>query len=264
MTMRILITVVLFVVGFAACKGGGSAGGPQATPSPQASPGAEELADLKALLFADQSLEELLDMVEPTHTPPPNDPLTLFASSASSSRNNNAEDARKYLQQVLSQPDTETRIQLWAWKGLRKLGDRPPENVADKVQGVVCELHNEAGVGTLAAYADGRARWIGGQGAAIVWEVPGSDAGIEARIRKLLKAAEPLVKSAPLSDTHQKEEPKLDHFRVSILTYNGIRMVEVFGPEIERSQPIAQVLTSSVDLLDALSKKSEETKKEQK
>jgi hypothetical protein len=219
---------------------------------------------LKNLFFADQSLEELLSMVEATQTPPPNDPLALFGSSVAASRANKADEARKHLQQVLALPETESRIQLWAWKGLRKLGEQPPANVADKVQGVVCELHNEAGVGTLAAYADGRARWLGGQGAAVVWEVPGADAEIDAQIKTLLKTAEPLVKAAPLSDSHQTPEPNIEHFRVSILTYRGIRTVEVYGPSIEQGQPIAAVLVASVNLLDLLNQKSAEMESKQK
>jgi hypothetical protein len=52
----------------------------------------------------------------------------------------------------------------------------------------------------------------------------------------------------------------LDHFRVSILTFSGIRVVEVFGPEIDEGHPVANVLATSVKLLDALAKKSEKPK----
>jgi hypothetical protein len=92
-----------------------------------------------------------------------------------------------------------------------------------------------------------------------VWEVPGSDARISALITKLLKAAEPLVKAAPLSDTHRTPEPEIENFRVSILTYSGIRTVEVYGPSIEQNQPIAALLEASVNLLAELTRKSAET-----
>ena len=266
MTTRIVTIaagLALIIGALFSCAPDRASVGPNATATPQPSPGAADLAALKALFFADQSLEELLDMVEPTQTPPPNDPLTLFGSSLAASRANKTDEAKNHLKQALAVPDTETRIQLWAWKGLRMLGELPPPDVADKVQGVVCELHNEAGVGTLAAYADGRARWLGGKGAAIVWEVPGKDSEVSAHITKLLKAAEPLVKSAPLSDTHRTPEPEIDNFRVSILTHSGIRTVEVYGPSIERSQPIAAVLEASVNLLDLLTRKSAEMESKQ-
>jgi hypothetical protein len=262
-----MIIAIGLALAILSCKGSArdqSAGGPQGTPTPPANADAQALADVKALLFADQPLEQLVNMIEPAETPKPNDPVSLFTASVAASGKNNTDDARKYLHQVLGLPENESRIQLWAWNGLRKLGERPPADVGDKVQGVVCELHNEAGVGTLAAYADGRARWIGGKGAAIVWEVPGDDAAIDNQIRKLLKAAEPLVKTAPLSDTHQTDEPKMEYFRVSILTFNGVRVVEAYGPTIEQSQPIGVVLVNSVNLLDMLTKKSEEMEKKQK
>ena len=265
MTTRIVIITTGFLLVFGmsvSCSRDRSAGGPGATP--QSSPGAADLAALKALFFADQSLEELLDMVEPTQTPPPNDPLSLFKSSVAASRANKTDEAKNHLKQALALPDTESRIGLWAWKGLRKLGEQPPADVADQIQGVVCELHNEAGVGTLAAYADGRARWIGSGGNALVWEVPGSDAQINDLITKLLTAAEPLVDAAPVSETHRTPEPNVDHFRVSILTYRGIRTVEVYGPSIEQSQPIGEVLVASVNLLDALTRKSAEAESKQK
>lgn len=238
-----------------------SAGAPEGAATAQPSPGSEAMTDLKNLLFADQSLEELLSMVESTQPAPANDPIALFASAVAAAKNNRTAEAKDHLKQVLALRETESRIQLWAWKGLRKLGEQPPANIADTVQGVVCELHNEAGVGTLAAYADGRARWLGGKGAAVVWEVPGADAGIDTHIKKLLKAAEPLAKGASLSETHQTPEPKIEHFRVSILTYSGIRTVEVYGPSIEQDQPIAAVLVASVNLLDLLQKKSPETER---
>jgi hypothetical protein len=266
MTTRILIIVAGLVLAVGAVlvvlkiRGGRSTSG-GATGTATSQPGAdpEAMADLKNLLFADQSLDELLSMFEPTQTPLPNDPMSLFASSVAASRANKTDEAKNQLKHALALPGTESRIQLWAWKGLRELGEPPPEDVADKVQGVVCELHNEAGVGTLAAYADGRARWLSSQGAGVVWEVPGSDATISALITKLLKAAEPLVKAAPLSDTHRTPEPEIENFRVSILTYSGIRTVEVYGPSIEQNQPIAALLEASVNLLAELTRKSAET-----
>ena len=267
MTTRILTIaagLALVIGAVVSCSRDRSAGGPNATASPESTLDPQTKADLKNLLFADQSLEEILSMYEPPQSPPPNDPYTLFASSLTASRNNNAAEARDHLKQILALPEHETRVQLWAWKALRTVGEQPPPDVGDKVQGVVCELHNEAGVGTLAAYTDGRARWFDGQGAVIMYELPGGDAQISSLITKIVKAAEPLAKGAPLSDKHQTTEPEMEHFRVSILTYNGIRIVDVYGPTIEESNPIAAVLDTSGKLVDALARKSAETESKQK
>ena len=264
MTTRILTIaagLALVLAAFVSCARDRSTAGPNATASPEPTLDAQTTADLKNLLYADQSLEELLAISEPPQSPPPNDPYVLFASSVKAS---STDEARDHLKQVLALADPETRIQLWAWKALRRLGEQPPRDVADKVQGVVCELHNEAGVGTLAVYRDGRARWFGGKGKVILYETPGADAEITGIITTLLKAAEPLVKAAPLSDKHQTSEPEMEHFRVTILTYNGLHIVDMYGPSIDESHPIGDVLDATGKLVDALGRKSRESENKQK
>lgn len=221
------------------------------TASPSAS------GDFKALFFADQSLQQVSEMAKPTGPAGPNDPWPLFAAALAASRQGNVDQAKNDLKKILDIPDGESRVQLWAWRALRDLGEKPPAEIADQIQGVVCELHNEAGVGTIAAYVDGRARWHGGPDKMTVWDAAGTDAAIDRQIYDLLKAAEPLVNGAPLSNDHKTPEPAAEHFRVSILTFGGIRTIEVYGPEIVEDHPVAPVLLNSVKLLDALGKKGE-------
>lgn len=264
MKTRVLLTLVGFLLAFLAwhlfIKTNPSAQSPvgaQAKPTPRPAASPTTFGDFKVLFFADQSLEEITRNVETTSPAPADDPWSLFASALAEARKGKVEEAKKDLERVLIIPDGESRIRLWAWKALRELGERPPANVTDKVHGIVCELHNEAGVGTIAAYSDGRARWLGGQGKVTVWEAPGSDAEISTLIRNLLKAAAPLVKTTSASDRHKSSEPKLNYFRVSILTYGGIHIVDVSGQEIDEKHPVAPVFMASVNLLDALLKRSD-------
>ena len=248
-----LCAVMILVLACLACNSKPGANNAKGNATPGSSPSAS--GDFKALFFADQSLQQISEMAKPTAPAGPNDPWSLFASALAASRQGNTDQAKKDLKKILDIPDGESRVQLWAWKALRDLGERPPADIADPIQGVVCELHNDAGVGTMAAYVDGRARWHGGQDKMIVWDAAGTDAGIDRHIYDLLKAAEPLVKGAPLSNEHKTPEPEAEHFRVSILTFAGIRTVEVFGPDIVEKHPVAPVLLNSVKLLDALGKK---------
>jgi tetratricopeptide (TPR) repeat protein len=235
---------------------------PQSTPTPDSS--AAFYAEVKDLLFADQLLQEVLKRMEKRPSEgEANNPFSLWASSLAASQKGQLEEAKKYLKQALAIPDTESRVRLWTWKALRDLGERPAPKVAAEVQGVICELHNEAGVGTIAAYSDGRARWIGGQGAMTVWELPGTDLELNDRIRELLKSAEPLIRTVPATEKHKTPEPTLDHFRVSILTYGGIHTVEVFGPEIYEGHRMAPTLLASVKLLNTLQQKADEAEKQQ-
>ena len=255
----------------------------QAQPTPDAS--AASYAELKALLFADRSLEEVLRDIESKkevlkHPPPfanqslkealkhiekhpPSDPSSLWASSLAASQKGQLEEAKKYLKQVLA-TETESRVRLLTWKALRDLGERPSPKVAAEVQGVVCELHNEAGVGTLAAYSDGRVRWIGGQGAMTIWESPGADPELSVVIREFLKSVKPLIQTTPVADKHKTPEPEMEYFRVSILTYGGIHTVEVFGPEITEGHRMAPVLITSTKLLNTLKQKADEAEEAQK
>jgi hypothetical protein len=234
-----------------------SSGGAQAKPTPRPAASSTTFGDIKVLFFADQSLEEIVQKVETTSKAPADEPWSLFASALAESRKGRVEEAKRDLKRVLTIPGGESRIRLWTWKALREFGERPPANVVDEVHGVVCELHNEAGVGTIAAYSDGRARWLGGQGKVTVWEAPGSNAEVSALISNLLKSAEPLVKTTLASDRHKSSEPELNYFRVSILTYGGIHIVDVFGPEIDEKHPIAPVFIGSVNLLETLLKISD-------
>jgi hypothetical protein len=86
---------------------------------------------------------------------------------------------------------------------------------------------------------------------------------LDNRIREFLKSAEPLIRTAPATEKHKTPEPKLDHFRVSILTYGGIHTVEVFGPEIHEGHRMAPTLLASLKLLNTLQLKADEAEKQQ-
>jgi hypothetical protein len=210
-------------------------------------------AALKELLFADLSLEELMAKSRPSESGQYEGPWRNFALALSDQKLGKTGEAKKELKQVLATPDPETRLLLSAWTALRALGERPAAE-ADKVQGVVVELHNEAGVGTLAAYADGRARWLGGQGAVIGWEAPGSDREVDSLIAELLKAAGPLVKRGPPVERHKSAEVAMNYVRVSVLTFGGIHVTELYGPDVdkEKGRFAAATLMAGLNLLNAL------------
>ena len=208
---------------------------------------------LRELLFADDPLAKTAELGR-GEKPAADSPFRGFAAAQAQLRAGKVEEAKKELRPLLTNP--ETRIQLWAWRALRELGEKPDPQTAARVQGVVCELSNEAGVGTIAVYADGRARWLGGQGAVTVWEAPGKDAGIDQGIRKLLGTGAPLVQSAPARDQHVEAALAKDHFRVSVLTFGGVHVVEAFGPDIDEAHALAPALLASTPVIQALARKT--------
>jgi len=217
---------------------------------------------LKSLLFSDESLEELLAHTDKSSTGLEADPWLGFSQAVSHKKDGKTEEAKKDLRRVLSMPDPETRVLLSAWTALRALGERPRPEDADVVQGVVFELHNEAGIGTVAAYRDGRARFFGGKGAASFWEAPHSDKEMDALIEKFLKQAEPFVKKAPAVEKHNSVAVPLDHIRVTVLTFGGLHITDVYGPAIEDERHFAgPILMTSVELLNILTDKGVEKDK---
>lgn len=67
------------------------------------------------------------------------------------------------------------------------------------VQGVILDVPLEGGIDTLAAYADGTARYINHSGRTIIWEVPDPDHRMRPLVDALLAAAAPV----PLPVTRQ-------------------------------------------------------------
>ncbi len=207
--------------------------------------------DFKGLFFADQSLAELAKTLQGSKS----EPWSLFTSAFASWQENDLEETKESLRKILAIPGSESRVQLLTWRSLRALGERPAAQVASEVQGVICELHNEAGVGTIAAYTDGSARYLGGKGRITIWDASDSDAHIESLIKGILRSSEFLVRDTRPQETHQSPEPPINHFRVSVLTFGGVHVKEVFGPDINEDHSLAPLLLGSVDILEALSAK---------
>lgn len=217
---------------------------------PKMSP--EEIAHIKNLLFADTPLVEFLRGPKAKDPDPGGGPGRLLEQAVEDMRRGRPAEARRKLKQVLSLPDVETRALLLTWNTLRELGERPPPGEAGKVRGVVMELHNEAGVGTVAAYADGSVRWIGGQGKVTILELRITDAEIGPFVRDFHKAAEPIVKRATATERHRPGEPPFEHFRVSVLTYGGIHVVELYGPGVDDQHFAGPLLLAGGRLVEAV------------
>ena len=234
----------VLVLNALACGGQAQTNSPAPTNKPAPTPSAdittlvfpslppEEIAHIKNLVFADTPLREFLRDLKRREPDTQEEPGRSLHGAAEDIERGRPAEAKRKLKQVLAMPVVETRMRLLVWNTLRGLGERPPAESARQVQGVVCELHNEAGVGTLAVYADGGVRWIGGQGKVSVIDLPGEDADLDSLVRDMLKAGEPLVKMFPAGERRRPGEPPLEHFRITVLTYGGIHVNEVYGPGV--------------------------------
>lgn len=184
-----------------------------AKPTATATPDFDEY---KKLIFADQTLEEFVTV----H----NLAGDRFAEAYQYLKAGKTNDTKRCLKEILSNPEAEVREKLLAWRALRALGEKPPANVADQVQGVVMEVPIDNAIDTLAAYADGRARYVNGNGVGVILWDSTDESSVTTQAKKLIKAAEPLVENAPVYDQHLPAKNSV--IRLSILTYGGIHVRE--------------------------------------
>jgi hypothetical protein len=218
------------VIGLAAAPARAADGG--ASP-----PAPEAVARERDLVFADQPLDQLLKEVKVA----PDDRLWgALAEAESRARAGKRQDARRALERVLAMNVEKTRMLLVTWTALRALGVRPPAELRNEVQGVVCELHDQAGVETLAAYVDGRVQRIAGNGATTTWDTPGKDAEIDAAVTDLLKAVEAVATGTPMVARHHAEALAPAHFRATVLTFGGPHVKDARADANHAPPPILQ------------------------
>lgn len=118
--------------------------------------------------------------------------------------------------------DRESRLRLQAWSLARAAGVTPSDDEASEVLGVVVDMGLEEGLDTLAAFADGSARYLNHSGSAIVWEVP--DIAVGERTRALLAAAEAVIPVTGPLDAPRPGPPGEGGAMISVLTPGGLHV----------------------------------------
>jgi hypothetical protein len=195
---------------------------------------------MRALLFPDWDLESLLLNVDPSRedefTTVVNTiqagqldeaeawlaqeikgyPWVLMAAAYVKLKMDEASEAGRLLRAV-TLISSEARLRLWAWYNLRQLGKFPSPDLAHQVLGVIIEVPFEDRQDTLAAYADGTARYINHQGGTIVWDR--LDETITPLVMNVIRETQAL--GAPQEDRLDDPIPA-DHVRLNVLTPGGI------------------------------------------
>jgi hypothetical protein len=185
-------------------------------------PPAGVLAEAKAKLAAGDAAEAEVVLTAAMLTRP--DEVGAWhrlALAAAQARRGNATAATRTLR-GLADTSREARIRLWAWNALRGLGATPPADVADRVDGVVAEVDGGHGVETLAAYADGSARYLLPTGAKFIWDAP--DDRLAKPIAAVIGAAGAAVPAT--TPGRRAGEPGAGMARLTLLTPAGARASE--------------------------------------
>lgn len=252
-TVILLVVLLAFGIVLLSCRlsttSGESSVQQVAKASPSPSP--NKFAEYKAILFVDQSFEDTI-LSE-------NAPSDLYSQAYKEYKAGKPEEAKKRLRQILIDPQAEVRGRLWAWRALRQLGEKPPADIANEVQGVVLEVPVDNTVDTLAAYSDGRVRYVNGKGAGVVvWETP-HHPRIDPLVKQVMKDAQPVVAKTPAFDVHKPEQN--DVIRVSILTYGGIHIVEAREGDVSENHIMGPVYEAGTKLFIALMEENEKAGK---
>ncbi len=210
-------------------------------------PMSHDWGSFRDLVFVNCSLSELF--ADPGSTSP-KDELFLAWSFVKGGK---AHEAKELLERVLVDPEREVRDRLLTWRALRGLGEQPPKSTARQVQGVVLEFPTGQGVDTLAAYADGRVRYLDTMGPSLsfMWEIPGH-AIVNPLVLRLMDAAKILVTRAEAHGTHKPT--RLDVIRASVLTYEGLFISEATESEIrsDASHELFPVYEAGRELLKTI------------
>lgn len=221
----------------------------------QPKPYPPNIQKFKETFFADQKLAELVAGISQTETTNANDPWPILAKASENIESGQNEEAKAALRKVLNIPGLEARLYLWTWVALRSLGEKPNSDEADQPQGVVVEVPIEDGIDTIAAFADGSARYVNYAGKAIIWDL--HDKQIDELVKSLVESAEPLVASSKFSTAQKPLSGGKE--RITILTYAGNRTIETKAGRMD-----SRVRGAALPLVLALIQKATESKTQEK
>lgn len=148
------------------------------------------------------------------------------------------------LRAITEDEDEEARVRLLAYNRLRSEGRQTPSRL---LLGVIAEVALESGLDTLAAYADGRVRYINQDGGMVF--VEDDLAPLKPRVEALFAAARTLVERIGPWTEARLSPPRTRRARLSFLASDGLYFGEGDIAELARDELGAPVFNAAVQLL---------------
>ncbi len=201
-------------------------------------------ADLRELLFADLSAARAREVFGHVSAP--------IVALADASEAHDASAAAVALAQ-LDAANPETRVRLQAFALARAAGVAPDADAKD-VFGVVVDMGLAEGLDTLAAFADGSARYFNHSGAALVWDPPDMTVGQLARA--LLDAAAAIAIMTGTLDGPRPAAPGSGQAMISVLTPGGIHFGVGPADALANDPWAGPVITAATELMAHLIERS--------
>lgn len=144
--------------------------------------------------------------------------------------------------------EVESRIRILAYNWLRK-NEKPIQKGV--LLGVIIEVPLEGGLDTLAAYSDGRVRYINQTGKLSVVEVGGSK-DIEKLAKELISVSIPVIQKIGPWEEGRLPPPKKGSIRMTFLVSDGLYFGE--GPLVlmQKDSMAAPVISKAIELLQTV------------
>jgi hypothetical protein len=216
-------------------------------PSPTSPPQSPN-TDLRELLFGDVPLGRWAANGK-------GEPWETLRTAADALARDDRAAAHHALTAVLTMPDLESRHYAEAANGLLSIGVAPSGPESRRVYGVIMDVPVTGGRDTLAGYEDGRARYLNFTGRSVVWDAPGSDREIDARVAALMAAGRQLaMQIGPWGGARPPLAP--GKARVSLLTASGLMFGEGPFDSFSRDPLAVPMFNAGAALMQALTAKA--------
>jgi len=196
-------------------------------PAPYKQP---EINFIYNLLFCDD-----LSLFKPKSEKP-----LVYWESALFAPNPDTETIRK----IAEDKDEESRIRVLAFNWLREHKHAVP---ARQLLGVIVEVPLDGGLDVIAAYADGRVRYINQTGKLAVFE--GAPPEVEEKAKALVASALPAVNRIGPWDKKRLPSPKKGNVRMTFLVSDGLYFGEGPFAQMQREPMAAPIIQTAGELL---------------
>ena len=154
---------------------------------------------------------------------------------------------REMLKTIAGDTDAESRVRMLAFNRLRAMKEPVP---AKQLLGTIIEFPQRNGLDTLAAYVDGRVRYINQTGHPGIFE--GAPPGVVAKAHELMRVSQFAVEAHGPSVEPRRPPPDGDMVRLSFLVSDGTYVGEA-SYESLMDDPVGEpVLTAGGELLTCL------------
>ncbi len=158
---------------------------------------------------------------------------------------------KKSLEALALNTSEETRLRVLANNALRKMSIAPRRK---ELLGVIIEVGLDGGLDTLAAYQDGRARYINQSGKIIIWET--NEPQIDNKIKNLFRAAETVVEKIGPWDKARLAPPAAGMIRLTFLVSDGLYFGQGPMSVLQRDPLGGQVVAAATELIVALTERA--------